>query len=199
MYAQSVGTAALVLSLLAPSVALAQTTETFDRPTVVLFANGGGNSSLTDLNEAGTNSLKTGWTAGGGAGVQLNPYVALRGTFDFAQADGESATPFAGQSLKHYFYGGDVQLRYPTASGFAPYVLLGAGAVTIDNPDNAAFERFTKFAGKGGLGVEYTVPRSDFSLYAQANSYVYKFDRNGFDKTQADLLWTGGVSYRLPR
>jgi hypothetical protein len=199
MYAQSIATAALALSLLAPSLATAQSSQILDRPAVVLFANGGGNSSLTDLNDAGTASLKTGWTAGGGAGVQLNRYVALRGTFDFAQADGESATPFAGQSLKHYFYGGDVQLRYPTPSGLAPYVLLGAGAVTIDNPDNAAFNRFTKFAGKGGVGLEYVLPRSDFGLFAQAASYVYKFDRNGFDKTQADLLWTGGLSYRLPR
>jgi hypothetical protein len=104
MFAQSTATAAtaaLVLSLLAPSIATAQTSQTLDRPTVVFFANGGGNSSLTDLNDAGTTSLKTGWTAGGGAGVQLNRYVAVRGTFDFAQADGESATPFAGQSLKH--------------------------------------------------------------------------------------------------
>jgi outer membrane protein with beta-barrel domain len=199
MYAQSIATAALALSLLAPSVATAQASQSLDRPTVVLFANGGGNSSLTDLNDAGTSSLKTGWTAGGGAGVQLNRYVALRGTFDFAQAKGDNGTAFSGQQLNHYFYGGDLQLRYPTASGLAPYVLLGAGAVTIDNPDNAAFDRFTKFAGKGGLGVEYTIPRSNFGLYAQASSYVYQFDRNGFDKTQADLLWTGGLSYRLPR
>jgi opacity protein-like surface antigen len=199
MFAHTTATAALVLSLLAPSIATAQSSQTLDRPTVVFFANGGGNSSVTDLDDAGTSSLKTGWTAGGGAGLQLNRYLAVRGTFDFAQADGASATPFAGQSLNHYFYGGDLQLRYPTTSGLAPYVLLGAGAVTIDNPDNAAFDRFTKFAGKGGLGVEYTLPRSDFGLYAQANSYVYRFDRNGFDKTQVDLLWTGGVSYRLPR
>jgi opacity protein-like surface antigen len=199
MFAQSTAAAALVLSLLIPTLATAQTSQNLDRPTVVLFANGGGNSSLTDLDEAGTASLKTGWTAGGGAGVQLNRYVAIRGTFDYAQADGESASPLAGQSLKHYFYGGDVQLRYPTTSGLAPYVLLGAGAVTIDNSDNAAFDSFTKFAGKGGLGLEYIIPRSDFGLYAQANSYVYKFDQNGFDKTQVDLLWTGGISYRLPR
>jgi hypothetical protein len=199
MYAQSIATAALALSLLAPSIATAQASQNLDRPTVVLFANGGGNNSLTDLNDAGTTSLKTGWTAGGGAGVQINRYVALRGTFDFAQAKGDNGTSFSGQNLNHYFYGGDLQLRYPTPSGLAPYVLLGAGAVTIDNPDNAAFNRFTKFAGKGGVGVEYTIPRSNFGLYAQASSYVYKFDRNGFDKTQADLLWTGGLSYRLPR
>jgi opacity protein-like surface antigen len=199
MYAPSITTAALALSLLAPSIATAQTSQSPDHPTVVFFANGGGNSSLTDLDDAGTSSLKTGWTAGGGAGVQLNRYVALRGTFDFAQAKGENGAPIGGQQLNRYFYGGDLQLRYPTASGLAPYVLLGAGAVTIDNPDNSAFNRFTKFAGKGGLGVEYTLPRSNFGLYAQASSYVYQFDRNGFDKTQADLLWTGGVSYRLPR
>ena len=199
MYAQSIATAALALSLLAPSIARAQASQSLDRPTVVLFANGGGNNSLTDLNDAGTTSLKTGWTAGGGAGVQINRYVALRGTFDFSQAKGDNGTSFSGQNLNHYFYGGDLQLRYPTPSGLAPYVLVGAGAVTIDNPDNAAFNRFTKFAGKGGVGLEYTIPRSNFGLYAQASSYVYKFDRNGFDKTQADLLWTGGLSYRLPR
>jgi len=199
MFAQSTATAALVLSLLAPGIASAQTSQTLDHPTVVVFANGGGNSSLTNLDDAGTASLKTGWTAGGGVGVQLNRYVAVRGTFDYARADGESATPFAGQSLNHYFYGGDVQLRYPTVSGFAPYVVLGAGAVTIDNKDNPSFDRFTKFAGKGGVGLEYALPRSDFGLFAQANSYIYKFDRNGFDKTQVDLLWTGGLSYRLPR
>jgi opacity protein-like surface antigen len=199
MFAQSTATAALVLSLLAPGIASAQASQTLDHPTVVVFANGGGNSSLTNLDDAGTASLKTGWTAGGGVGVQLNRYVAVRGTFDYARADGESATPFAGQSLNHYFYGGDVQLRYPTVSGFAPYVVRGAGAVTIDDKDNPSFDRFTKFAGKGGVGLEYALPRSDVGLFAQANSYVYKFDRNGFDKTQVDLLWTGGLSYRLPR
>jgi hypothetical protein len=199
MYAQSTATAALLLALLAPTVATAQSRESLDRPTAVFFANGGGNSSLTDLNDAGTASLKTGWTAGGGAGVQLNRYVAVRGTFDYAQADGDNGTSLAGQSLKHYYYGGDVQLRYPTPSGLAPYVLIGAGAVTIDNKDDPTFSRFTKFAGKGGVGLEYVLPRSDFGLFAQASSYVYKFDKNGFNKTQADLLWTGGLSYRLPR
>jgi hypothetical protein len=197
MFAQSKVTAALLFSLLTPAFANAQDGRTLGRPTFVVFANGGGNSALTDLNDAGTASLKTGWTAGGGVGLQVNPYVALRGTFDFAQADGEGTSTFSDQTLNRYFYGGDVQLRYPTATGIAPYVILGAGAVTIDNPDNATFERFTKFAGKGGLGLEYAVPRSNVSLFAQATSYVYDFDRNGFDKTQADVLWTGGLSYRI--
>ncbi len=196
MFTRSGISAALVLSLLAPAALAAQSAA--GQRNVVLFANGGGNSAVTDLNDAGTASLSTGWTAGGGVGVQVNPYVAVRGTFDFARAEGDgAANAFNGQQFNQYFYGGDVQLRYPTASGFAPYLLLGAGAVTVDNADDAAFDSFTKFAGKGGIGVEYALPRSNVGLFAQAASYVYQFDRNGFDKTQADLLWTAGLSYRL--
>ena len=197
MFTGSGISAALLLSLLVPAAASAQTAA--DRPSVVLFANGGGNSTVTDLNDAGTASLKTGWTAGGGIGWQINPFLAVRGTFDFARAEGDgAANAFNGQKFNQYFYGGDVQLRYPTASGFAPYLLLGAGAVTIDNVDNATFDSFTKLAGKGGLGVEYVPPGSNLGFFAQAASHIYHFDRNGFDKTQADVLWTAGLSYRLP-
>jgi hypothetical protein len=198
MFGTTKMTAALLFSLLVPGIATAQDEgQTFGQPTLLFFANGGGNSSLTDLNDAGTASLETGWTGGGGVGVQLNRFLAVRGTFDYARSDGQGTTAIDGQALDRYFYGGDVQLRYPTASGLAPYLLLGAGAVTIDNPDNGVFDRFTKFAGKGGLGVEYMLPRSNLGLFAQASSYVYDFDRNGFNKTQVDVLWTGGLSYRI--
>jgi hypothetical protein len=201
--------AALLLSLLAPAAGSAQATPTSisasqysvsNRPTLLFFANGGGNSALTNLNDAGTASLNTGWTAGGGLGVQLNRFAALRGTFDFARTEGEGSAlgTLNGQRLNRYFYGGDLQLRYPTSSGFAPYLLLGAGAVTIDSKDDGAFESFTKFAGKGGLGVEYQL-RNNVGLFAQGATYVYDYDRGGFDKTQWDLLWTAGLSYRLPR
>lgn len=198
MFAQSKVAVALLFSLLTPSLAQAQQADrSIDQSALVIFANGGGNSSLTDLNDAGTASLQTGWTAGGGVGLQVNRYLAVRGTFDFAEADGQSTSALSGQTLNRYFYGGDVQLRYPTASGLTPYLLLGAGAVTIDSPDNVAFDRFTKFAGKGGLGLEYALTPGNVGLFAQASSYVYDFDRNGFDKTQVDLLWTVGLNYRI--
>ena len=44
--------ALMLLSLLAPGIASAQTSQTLDHPTVVVFANGGGNSSLTNLDDA---------------------------------------------------------------------------------------------------------------------------------------------------
>ena len=190
---------ALVLSAVGPAVLAAQS-ETRERPKLVFFANGGGNSPVTDLNDAGTARLKTGWTVGGGVGLQVNRYFAVRGTFDYSRAEGQgpAAGPLLGSKLEHYFYGGDVQLRYPTSGGFAPYLVLGAGAVTIDNKDVAGFQKFTKFAGKGGLGVEYAVPRSQFGIFLQGSTWLFGYDRGGFDKTQADVLWTGGLSYRLP-
>jgi hypothetical protein len=200
MLTRSTYAAALLFAL--PAAASAQTAAApgdHGRPGIVVFANGGGYSPLTNLNDAGTADIKTGWTGGGGVGVQLNRYVAVRGVFDFAQGKGRGtgAGTLAGQKLKHYFYGGDIQLRYPTQSGFAPYLLAGAGAVTIDDKDDPTFTRFTKLAGKGGIGVEYAFPTSGLGLYAQAASYGYKWDRLGFNKTQFDVLWTGGVSYRF--
>ena len=137
--------------MLAPAIASAQSSSRYDnnRPGLVFFANGGGYSPVTDLNSSGSASLNTGWSLGGGAGIQGNRFVAVRGMFDYGRDKGDPGSrAFAGERLKHYFYGGDVQLRYPTPSG-------------------------------------------------QGTSYIYKFDRGGFDKTQADLLWNGGLSYRV--
>lgn len=79
MFAQSKLAAALVFSLLTPALAQAQQeVGALQRPIFVVFANGGGSSSLTDLTDAGTASLQTGWTAGGGVGLQLNRLVAVR-------------------------------------------------------------------------------------------------------------------------
>jgi opacity protein-like surface antigen len=189
---------AATLVLLLPAVASAQSpTYNDNRPSLIFFANGGGYSPLTNLNSSGTASLNTGWSLGGGAGIQLNRFVAIRGEFDYGRDKGDvGSTAFAGERLKHYFYGGDVQLRYPTLSGFAPYVLAGAGAVTVDGRDIPTLGRFTRFAGKAGLGVEYGLP-SGLGLFVQGVSYIYKFDRGGFNKTQADVLWNAGLSYRF--
>lgn len=197
MLTHSKALAALALALAAPAVLSAQT-PTWSSPALVVFGQGGGNSALTDLNQAGTAKLRTGWTAGGGIGLQFNQYFAVRGTFDIARSkvEGVGAGSLNSEKLTHYFYGGDVQLRYPMAGGFAPYVLVGAGAVTVDNTSDNSFTRFTKFAGRGGLGIEF-VTRSKFGLFAQGVASAYKLDRLGFDKTQADVLWTAGLSYRF--
>lgn len=189
---------AAALAFLLPAVASGQSLYEEDRPSWIVFANGGGYTPLNDFNSSGTASLKAGWSVGGGAGIQVNRYLALRATLDYARAKGDDGSiAFEGQTLRHWFYGGDLQLRYPTASGLAPYLLVGAGAVTIDGKDTPTLPNsFTKFAGKAGLGLEYNLP-SGLGLFVQGATYIYNFDRGGFDKNQADLVWSGGLSYRL--
>src|SRR5687768_5581766 len=124
--------AALALTLAAPATVIAQG-PTWSRPAIVVFGQGGGNSALTALNQAETAKLRTGWTAGGGVGPEFNQYFAVRGTFDFAKSkvEGIGAGAVNNQTLTRYYYGGERQLRYPAASGIAPYLRLGAGAVTV--------------------------------------------------------------------
>ena len=78
---------AATLALLAPAIASAQSSSRYDdnRPGVVFFANGGGYSPVTDLNSSGSASLNTGWSLGGGAGIQVNRFVAVRGVFDYGR------------------------------------------------------------------------------------------------------------------
>jgi opacity protein-like surface antigen len=189
---------AAMLALLLPAVASAQSPRSAEEgPAVLVFANGGGYSPLTNLNSTGTASLNTGWSVGGGAGIQMNRFVAVRAVFDYARDKGDvGSIAFAGEKLPHYFYGGDFQLSYPMENGFSPYLLAGAAAITIDGRSIPTLGRWTRFAGKAGLGVGYTLP-SGLGLFVQGASYIYKFDRGGFNRTQADLLWNGGLSYRF--
>ena len=163
---------------------------------VVISAHGGGYTPLTDLNNAGTADFETGFDVGGGVGIQVHRYVTIRGDFTFARSEGRGSSGVAGVDFNKFFYGGDVQLRYPFASGVAPYVFAGGGAVTID-PQGGTGSSFTKGAGRFGAGVSYSIPRSNFGLFAEGTGWVYKFDQSGFDKTQVDVTYSGGISYRF--
>src|SRR5687768_7790599 len=98
--------AALALSLLVPAALAAQSS----RPSLIVFGQGGGNSALTDLNQAETAKLRTGWTVGGGVGLQVNQNFAVRGTFDYAKSEveGLGAGALNNQKLTQLFYGGEV-------------------------------------------------------------------------------------------
>ena len=54
---------------------------------IFVFGHGGGFSSLEDLNAAGTADFDTAFNVGGGVGLQLNKYLAVRGSLDFAKSD----------------------------------------------------------------------------------------------------------------
>ncbi len=169
---------------------------------VVVFAQGGGFSPLTHLDELGSTDFKTGYNVGGGVAYQVNRYVAVRGNFTFARAEARYAgagtiNDIAGTKFNRFLYDADVQLRYPLKGGAAPYVFVGGGAVTVKQDVTPEQPSFTKGAGKVGVGLSYLIPRSNVGLYVEGAGWLYTWDRNGFDKTQFDTTWSGGISYRF--
>jgi len=127
--------------------------------------------------------------------------VALRGDFTFARNELELNEAATGSSLNRFFYDAAVQVQYPTASGWTPYAFGGAGAVTLDpeGSDNAQ----TKFAGTGGLGLSYAIPGSNLGVGVETKGWIYDFSGldgglGAFEKTQFEMTWSAGVSYRIP-
>ena len=84
-------------------------------------------------------------------------------------------------------------LRYPIQTGSAtlsPYVLGGAGAISVHQL--GASDTWSKFAGNFGAGLEYRF--GSVGLRAEGRDFVYKFDRYGYNKTQHDIAWQGGLT-----
>jgi opacity protein-like surface antigen len=189
-----------VLGLVAAGPAGAQE-QGQDGQGIVLSVQGGGFSPLAHLDAPGNVDFKTGYNVGGGLAYQFNRHVALRGNFTFARAEGRDIsrglTSIGGTKFNRFLYDADLQLRYPLAGGATPYVFVGGGGVTIKPDVTPSQTSFTKGAGKVGLGLNYQIPRSNVGLYVEGTGWIYKWDRYGFDRTQFDTTWSGGISYRF--
>lgn len=170
---------------------------------LTVSARSGGFQALTDLNDAGTADFrKVGYNVGAGVGLQLNPYLVVRGDFTFAENELRSADAFEGDKLRRYFYDAAVQLQYRSAAGLTPYAFVGAGGVTLDQTAAGAKNK-TKLASTFGLGLNYELPQTGIGLFLEAKGWVYNLSKaNGmlsaYDKSQVELGWTGGLSYRIP-
>ncbi len=166
---------------------------------IVISGHGGGYSSTSNLNDAGTADFDLGFTLGGGVAWRLGRNIALRSDFTWARSDldGPGISGLGGTEMNRYYYSGDVQLLLPIAS-FTPYVFGGAGGVTLDQSGTGRLGSFTRVAGRFGVGFSYEIPRTRFSLFSQGTGWVHDFDRSEFNGRQFDIAWTGGISYRLP-
>src|SRR5262249_36595608 len=145
---------------------------------------------------------------------QINRNVAIRANLAFTRADLQVSsdaaasltapgdTFFVGTDFDKYFYGADLEVRYPSRVGLAPYLVLGGGAVTV-NPKHNDLSSLTKPAGQVGAGLSYTFARSGLSLFGEWNGWVYKWDENtpldsgttNVNKTQFDTTCSSGLRF----
>ena len=78
-------------------------------------------------------------------------------------------------------------------SKLSPYLLGGLGAVKVK--DKTLSESFSQFGGDVGLGADYNLGR--LGLRAEGRDLIYKFDHFGYNKTQNDFIWQGGLTIGL--
>jgi hypothetical protein len=153
----------------------------------------GGLSGAASLNQSGSADWRLGWAGSVDASYWVLPRVGLRVSGTWAQDSLRGGSLTGRGKFNKFAYDAGVVLRYPLAAGagtFIPYVLGGAGAISLHQLGSDS--TWTKFAGNFGAGLEYRFSR--IGLRAEGRDYVYKFDRHGFDKTQHDVAWQGGVT-----
>jgi hypothetical protein len=151
----------------------------------------GGLSGAADLTSAGTPQWRTGWAAQLDGTYWLRRNVGLRASAGVAQDSLRGATLGGRGRFNKFTYDADLILRYPIQNGsLSPFLIGGAGAIRLHQLGSGP--SWTKFAGNFGAGLEYRF--SQWGLRAEARDYVYKFDRFGFDKTQHDIAWQGGLT-----
>ena len=153
----------------------------------------GGLSGAANLNDAGSADWRLGWAGSVDASYWILPRVGIRASGTWAHDSLRGGAITGRGTFNKFAYNADIVLRYPLAAGsstIVPYVLGGAGAISLHQLDSDS--TWTKFAGNYGAGIEYRFSRVGFRV--EGRDYVYKFDRYGFDKTQHDIAWQGGVT-----
>jgi len=153
----------------------------------------GGLSGAANLNPAGTTDWRLGWIGSVDGTVWLERHVGVRASGSWAQDSISNAALTGRGKFNKFTYDADLVLRYPVQAGSAslyPYVVGGVGAISVHQL--GASDTWSKFAGNFGAGLEYRFGR--VGLRAEGRDFVYKFDRYGFDKTQHDIAWQGGVT-----
>ena len=153
----------------------------------------GGLSGAANLNQAGTADWRLGWAASLDATGWVNDYLGVRASGGWAQDSIRGATLTGRGKLNKFTYDADVVLRYPLRAGsgtISPYLVGGLGAISVHQLGSDS--TWSKFAGNYGVGLEYRFRR--VGVRAEGRDFVYKFDRYGFDKTQHDIAWQGGLT-----
>jgi hypothetical protein len=184
-------TTALILAVVAATPASPQ------ERAVVLLAQGGYQIPFSDLSDQG-DELRSGWTFGGGLGLQLNAHFALRGTVLFGESDYRGSGLTSNEPGFHRaFVSFDLQTGLPSAGGWAPYAFAGAGMARIGPRDDSQ-EGFASFAARFGMGTNYVLENRFLTLLLEFGGLVYDFSAYGFSGYQFDMQILAGAAYAIP-
>ena len=162
-----------------------------------IYGQGGRDLPLSNLNDTG-DKLRAGWMTGAGAGFQLGTNLAFRASFAKVENEYEGTElDIVDSTFVRTLVSLDLQAGIPTAIGFVPYFIAGAGWIKVD-PHDLSLEEFTKFAGRLGTGINYVFDNSFMVLFAELDTWFYHFDEYGFNRIQYDITVIGGIAVAIP-
>lgn len=109
------------------------------------------------------------WLAGGSAGIDLGPYIGIRGFYLQSLEEGETS-----KFDKLAIYGGELRARLNVSQGLVPYLMLGGGNIDVQAdyvgkdslvmPENKAF-------AMGGLGLILPLSKN-FKIFGSAKAMM---------------------------
>jgi len=164
---------------------------------------GGGYNALTTLNDPGTADFqKIGYHLGAGAEWQFQKFYSVRGDFTFARNELQVGGAATGRQLDRFLGTVALQLQYPFANGFEPYVYFGGGVGTFHQVGTSGLD-VTKGVGTGGIGLHYSVPQTNVGMFVEGIAMTYQLNNMGgtlapYNKAQFEVGWCAGLSYRFP-
>jgi hypothetical protein len=145
--------------------------------------------------------------AGVNAGVELGPYVGLRGFYWRATTGDDLLDEFAEGFEGMEMYGGELRLRLNAefGRGFVPYATLGGGFLNVKGDYEEEIPEGTmapsnRFFSMAGGGLEVPLTRS-LKLSGGLRSLIMS-DQNadGMDNggdLQASLMYNAGIEFRI--
>ena len=146
---------------------------------------------------------------GGFAGLELGPYVGLRGFYWRAATEGDL---FDFDDLQ--MFGGEMRLKIAEARGLTPYLLLGGGAidvrsdyegrsVTLDNGDVVVREADDSGFAMGGAGLMIPFSRN-FKVFGSARALITSpsedlLDVNEPNEVNTSWMYSAGFKINFGR
>jgi hypothetical protein len=164
---------------------------------LILFGYGGRDLPLSNLNDTGDH-FGSDWAVGGGVGLQLNTNFALRATYTTVENEWVgTALELSDSTFRRSFVAFDIQAGFPSASGFVPYFVAGAGWFDID-PKDASIESDRTFAGRFGAGINYVFDNTFMAFFLEGDTWVYSLNSLTYRRIQYDIVIVGGIAIAIP-
>ena len=131
-------------------------------------------------------------------GLHLNTNFALRATYSTVQNTWEgTALELADSTFRRSFVAFDLQAGFPSASGFVPYFVAGAGWFDID-PKDTSLESDRTFAGRFGAGINYVFDNTFMAFFLEGDTWVYSLNSLSYRRIQYDIMIVGGLAIAVP-